>query len=114
MLNDIRYAIRMLSKSPGFTIVVVLTLALGIGVNTALFSVIDKTILRPMPMADADRLLSVQVVDTATGRGRGVTGDFYQRLLKMPATVDEAAAFTPANLTWTRDGAPTLCWGVEV
>jgi hypothetical protein len=55
--RDIRYAVRSLLHHPGFTGVVVLTLALGIGVNTAIFTVLDHTVLRPVPYARADRLV---------------------------------------------------------
>ena len=59
LLRDIRFAIRTIHKNPGFATVVVLTLALGIGFNTAIFSVVDGILLRPLPYPDEEELVSV-------------------------------------------------------
>ena len=67
LLKDIRYGIRSLLKQPGFTAVVVITLALGIGVNTAIFSLVHAVLLRPLPFADSDRLVVVKAQNGKTG-----------------------------------------------
>ena len=60
MLNDLKFALRQLQKSPGFTLTAVLTLALGIGANTAIFSLVDSIMLRPLPFPQQDRLARIE------------------------------------------------------
>ncbi len=69
LVNDLRYAIRQLSKTPGFTLVCVLTLALGIGANTAVFSVMNAVLLRSLPVADPGRVVNLRTSDPPAGTG---------------------------------------------
>ena len=76
-LQHIRYALRTLLKRPGFTVTVVLTLALGIGANTAIFSAIDAVLLNPLPYKDPDRLMVVWETNKQLGdRNEATIGNF--------------------------------------
>src|SRR5579875_2540444 len=76
ILQDTRYGLRLLLRSPGFCAVVILTLALGIGANTAIFSVVDGVLLRPLPYPQPDRLVRVWESNPAKGFSRNVVNPF--------------------------------------
>src|ERR1043166_6545708 len=71
--RDLRFALRSFLKSPGFTLAAVLSLTIGIGANTAIFSIISALLLRPLPYQDADRL----VILWNTSPGLGITRDWF-------------------------------------
>jgi len=77
-VQDLRYGARMLLKQPGFALIAVLTLALGIGAATTIFSAIQNILLDPFPYTDAQRVVAIQIRDTSSTRPGGRT--YYRTL----------------------------------
>ena len=105
LMLDLRYGLRTLGRSPGFTLVAVLTLGLGIGANAAIFSVVDGVLLRPVPFDRADRLMMVWETDRNTGTTREPASvpdflDFQQRSRRF----EKLAAFEALELNLVPDG----------
>lgn len=95
-LQDVRYNLRMLLKSPCFTTVVVITLALGIGANTALFSVISGMLLRPLPFPEPNRLVAMWTMLPRWGREGASAPDFQD--WRNSAALEDAAAVSRASM----------------
>ena len=102
LLQDVRYGLRMLVKNPGFTVIAVLTLALGIGVNAAIFTVVNATLLRPLPYDHPERIVAVFETNHSGGRINLSRLDF-QDWRAQSSTMQALAAYewSPANLTGT-------------
>src|SRR5688572_1176233 len=102
MMNDLRLAVRLLAKNPGFAAAAILTLALGIGANTAIFSVVNAVLLQPPPFADLDRLVMVWETDrnSSTTREPASVPDFldYQARSRTLASLSALMA-AQVNLT---------------
>jgi putative ABC transport system permease protein len=107
LFNDIRLGGRLLLKSPSYSAVVVLTLALAIGANTIIFSFADLFLLRPLPLGDPDRTVTLYSVDTQRGllRARTSLPDFLD-WRGANTTFDQMAAHQQAAYTLTRSGDP--------
>ena len=75
--QDFRYALRQLGKAPGFAAVAIITLALGIGANTAIFSLLDQALLRTLPVKDADRLVILQSLGSFNGHTSSRTDENF-------------------------------------
>ena len=103
MITDLKYAFRMLAKSPAFTAVAVITLALGIGANTAIFSVVQGTLLRPLPFPNADRLVRIYEAEDEQG-ARGSTLNLSEQTVRHfrehgADIFEDVGAATGANVT---------------
>ena len=105
--QDLRYGVRVLTKKPVFTLIAVVTLTLGIGANTAIFSVVDGVLLRPLPYAAHDRLLMLWGSFSMPGLNKlGLSQLEYTRVRSEAKAFKQVAAFQGRTLTLTGEGEP--------
>ena len=115
LLADLRYAIRILRKNPGFTLVTVVTLALGIGANTAIFSVVHAILLRPLPYKDAQRLVVIwETEPSGPGNLYPDTAPDFQDWRKQSKVFESMAAATTSGAALTGISEPLQLQGWEV
>src|SRR5262245_35943092 len=110
LLADLRYSLRMLRKQPAFTSIAIITLALGIGANTAIFSVVNAVLLRALPVAEPDRLVMVYEANLARGFNRnGVAPGNYLTWKSQQSVFEEIGAFVTQSFALVgNDGAEML------
>jgi putative ABC transport system permease protein len=106
MFQDLRFGLRMLMKNPGFTLVAALTLALGIGANTAIFSVVNALILRPLPYPDSERLVWVEEVSKKTNDSQPAWGAHFLDWQENSQTLESIAAQDGGTRTLSGAGDP--------
>jgi len=114
--QDLRFGLRMLRKSPGFTTVAVLTLALGIGANTAVFSVVESVLLRPLSFQDTDRLVAIWATQKSQSAKIGTSMPEFEDYKAQSRSFEFMANFLSGwTITWTGQGEPRTvnCTGIS-
>ncbi|HEX8144666.1 MAG TPA: ABC transporter permease, partial [Pyrinomonadaceae bacterium] len=115
LLQDMRYGVRMMLKRPGFTVVALLALALGIGANSAIFSVVNAVLLRPLPFEGQERLITIETKSENTGSIGGVLSYAnFADLRDQSRTLEYAAAYSHSAAFLTVGDDPERLRGVVV
>jgi hypothetical protein len=108
--NDVRFGARMLWRTPGFTLVAVLTLALGIGANTAIFSIVNAVLIKPLPLPESERLLSLNGLDPK-GRPQFISFPDFADLQRQATLFEGFSAMVPQSANLTGRAEPTRVRG---
>jgi putative ABC transport system permease protein len=114
LFRDVRYASRSIPKNPGFATAAVLTLALGIGANIAIFSVLEGAVLQPLPYREPDRLVVVALYNRALQYATYLSYPDFLDWQRESRSFQQIAAFTSRGLDLTNPGAPERVDGMEI
>jgi hypothetical protein len=106
-MQDTRYALRTLRRTPGFTFIVVLVLALGIGATTTIFSIVDTVLLKPLPYPQADRIVSIGLTGFGQWSALAFAPDYLEWRVRNHV-FEEMAGYEGSNPTLTEAGEPTV------
>ena len=110
--QDLRYAARTLARSPGFALTAILVLALGVGANTAAFSVTDFVLIRPLPFAEPDRLVKLWETATRLSAHGAFSAANYRDWKRMSRSFESMGAFTASSVNLVGQGDPERLEGV--
>jgi putative ABC transport system permease protein len=115
LMQDLRYSVRTLLKSPGFATIAVLCIAIGIGANTSIFSVVNAILLRPFPYADPDRIVALHEIQPKNDiDAAGFSNLDYQDLRGQAAGFSAITAYTQRSLTFSGEGEPERVEGASI
>jgi macrolide transport system ATP-binding/permease protein len=110
LFQDLRYGARTLLKKPGFTLIAIITLGLGIGANTAIFSLVNVVMLRPLPIAEPDRIVEVTPLTKGAQFG-AFSYPLYKDFRDKNEVFDGLAAYIPAPMSLSQNGVNERVWG---
>jgi putative ABC transport system permease protein len=110
MFQDVRFGIRMLLRSPGWTAVIILTLAVGVGAVTSVFSIVNAALWRPLPFDKSDRLVFIGGTD-AQGKPTSVSAADFEDFRRQGGAFEQVAAYRGQSLTLTGNGDPEFLQG---
>lgn len=114
-MQDLRYSVRTLLKSPGFATIAVLCIAIGIGANTSIFSVVNAILLRPFPYADPDRIVALHEIQPKNDIDKaGFSNLDYQDLRAQATGFSAITAYTQRSLTFSGEGEPERVEGASI
>ncbi|UCC84540.1 MAG: ABC transporter permease, partial [Gemmatimonadota bacterium] len=115
LMRDVRFGLRMMARSPGFTMVALITMAVGIGANTALFSVVNGVLLKPLPYPEAERIVYLMENNLSRGWNSFTIAPFnFRDWQEQNRSLELMAAYRPRSVTYTGGARPRKLAAYEV